>query len=318
MLHWPTGTGLLWSVEAGRCWRPMSIPLEECRQRHAHIQTKTSQLSAPLSSSQLPTVSAFKSSVTTIGNFALDQQCQIGARIAGHHKLLQWKAWVKLTDMSNEFAILKAVINQRKFDGTGVMLLIDWGDSADSPCWLVFEYLPCQDLSRRGLAEDGAIQPWLAAAFFIQLKHGLLFVQQVGYCHADIKPANLMVDFQTQQMKLCNFQSAVPCGAMDLNSEVEGQSHQSYTESYRAPELWRQFAEYTGSRNDLHTSRTDLRLLTPRAKVNDTCWVPYSMHHHSWVVWWQWKWSNGFTFIAIKRPRNDDAYCMGPNTYHWL
>ena len=140
---------------------------EECRQRHAHIQTKISQLSAPLSSSRLPTVSAFKSSVTTIGNFALDQQCQIGALIAGHHKLLQWKEWVKLTDLSNEFAILKAVINQRKFDGTGVMLLSDWGDSADSPCWLAFEYLPRS--LQACLAEDGAIQPWLGAAFSIQL-----------------------------------------------------------------------------------------------------------------------------------------------------
>ena len=110
---------------------------EECRQRHAHIQTKISQLSAPLSSSQLPTVSAFRSSVTTMGNFALNQRCQNGALIAGHHKLLQWKAWVKFIDMSNEFAILKAVINRRKFDGTGVR-----GDSADSPCWLAFEYLP--------------------------------------------------------------------------------------------------------------------------------------------------------------------------------
>ena len=183
------------------------------------------------------------------------------------------------------------------------MLLIDWGDSADSPCWLVFEYLP-RSLQACS-AEDGAIQPWLAAAFFIQLKHGLLFVQQVGYCHADIKPANLMVDFQTQQMKLCNFQSAVPCGAMDLNSEVEGQSRQSYTESYRAPELWRQFTEYTGSRNDLHTSRTDLRLLMhsmangphPGLKSMVRVGSHTSMHHHSWVVWWQWKWSMIFLEI---------------------
>ena len=119
----------------------------------------------------------------------------------------------------------------------------------------------CQDLSRRVWQKMGPSNNGLPQLSPSSFKHGLLFVQQVGYCHADIKPANLMVDFQTQQMKLCNFQSAVPCGAMDLNSEVEGQSRPSYTESYRAPELWRQFTEYTGSRNDLHTSRTDLRLL---------------------------------------------------------
>ena len=137
---------------------------EECKKRHQHIQTKISQLSAPLSSlsSQVPTVSAFKSSVTTIGNFALDQQCQIGALIAGHHKVLEWKAWVKLTDMSNEFAILKAVCSQRNFGGIGVMLLCDFGDSADNPCWLSFEYVPRS--LQACLAED---HPTMACRSFI-------------------------------------------------------------------------------------------------------------------------------------------------------
>ena len=129
------------------------------------------------------------------------------------------------SDLSNEFSILRDICSQRGFDGTGVMQLIEWGDSTYSPCWLAFEYLP--RTLQACLAEDGAIQPCVVAAFFIQLKHGLLFVQRAGYCHADIKPANLMVDFQTQQMKLCNFNSAVPCDTKD--SDSQGEKYQSYT-----------------------------------------------------------------------------------------
>ena len=54
-------------------------------------------------------------------------------------------------------------------------------------------------------------------------------------------PANLLVDLQKQQMKLCNFHSAVPCDAKDSDDE-----DQSYTAQYRAPELWPQCTEYTG------------------------------------------------------------------------
>ena len=225
--------------------------LAEKMGRETHIQSKMNELSTPLlsssSSSPLPKAKDYprsftKSSVAMIGNFVLEQQCQIGVLRAGHHKVLQWKAWVKLIDMSNEFKILSEIGRQRDYDGTGVMQLIEWGDSAASPCWLAFEYLP--RTLQECLAEDGAIQPCVVAAFFIQLKHGLLLVHRAGNCPADIKPANLMVDFHSQQMKLCNFCSAVPCDTKD--SDSEGENYQSYTEQYRAPELWPQCAEYTG------------------------------------------------------------------------
>ena len=220
---------------------------EESIRRHTHIDTKINVLSTPLSPSRLPQVTESTSSVTMIGGFVLEQKCQIGILLAGRHKMFQWKACVKLMDdMSKELAVLRSISRELDvFDWTGVLQLIGWGDSNDIPSWLAFEYFP--RTLQECLAEDGPIQPRLVAAFFIQLKHGLWFVQKAGYCHSHINPANLMVDFQSQQMKLCNFESSVPCDKNNPDSEGETELSLCYNARYRAPELWPQCtAEYTG------------------------------------------------------------------------
>ena len=146
-----------------RSWKVLSpevkdkyreMALEESKMRQKHIETKINELSMPLSS--LSEVSENEAcSVATPGNFVLEYQPQIGELLAARHKVLQWKALVKLNNnKSNELQILRDICSQPKFRGTGVMQPIEWDDSSCSPRWLAFEYVP--RTLQACLAVDGA------------------------------------------------------------------------------------------------------------------------------------------------------------------
>lgn len=75
--------------------------------------------------------------------------------------------------------------------------------------------------------------------YLYQLSRALSHIHNLGICHRDIKPQNLLVDPTTQQLKLCDFGSA--------KALVPGEPNVSYICSryYRAPELIFGSTDYT-------------------------------------------------------------------------
>jgi serine/threonine protein kinase len=75
--------------------------------------------------------------------------------------------------------------------------------------------------------------------YLYQLSRALAHIHFLGICHRDIKPQNLLVHPQTQQLKLCDFGSA--------KALVRGEPNVSYICSryYRAPELIFGSTDYT-------------------------------------------------------------------------
>ena len=75
--------------------------------------------------------------------------------------------------------------------------------------------------------------------YLYQLSRALAHIHTLGICHRDIKPQNLLVHPQTQQLKLCDFGSA--------KTLVKGEPNVSYICSryYRAPELIFGSTDYT-------------------------------------------------------------------------
>lgn len=72
-----------------------------------------------------------------------------------------------------------------------------------------------------------------------QMLRSLAYIHAIGICHRDIKPQNVLVDSNTQVLKMCDFGSA--------KKLVKGEPNVSYICSryYRAPELIFGATEYT-------------------------------------------------------------------------
>ena len=72
-----------------------------------------------------------------------------------------------------------------------------------------------------------------------QVARALAYIHQLGICHRDIKPQNLLLDPQTHAVKLCDFGSA--------KMLVKGEANIAYICSryYRAPELIFGATDYT-------------------------------------------------------------------------
>jgi len=75
--------------------------------------------------------------------------------------------------------------------------------------------------------------------YIYQLMRALGYVHSLGICHRDIKPQNLLIDPDTQLLKLCDFGSA--------KMLVKGEPNVAYICSryYRAPELIFGASDYT-------------------------------------------------------------------------
>lgn len=75
--------------------------------------------------------------------------------------------------------------------------------------------------------------------YMYQVARSLAYIHQVGICHRDIKPQNLLLDPNTHVVKLCDFGSA--------KMLVKGESNIAYICSryYRAPELIFGATDYT-------------------------------------------------------------------------
>lgn len=98
---------------------------------------------------------------------------------------------------------------------------------------LVLEYVPetVYSISRHHQKSKIALPLLYVKLYLYQLSRALSHIHALGICHRDIKPQNLLVNPENQQLKLCDFGSA--------KALVRGEPNVSYICSryYRAPEL---------------------------------------------------------------------------------
>mmetsp|Transcript_29786 Transcript_29786/g.54730 ORF Transcript_29786/g.54730 Transcript_29786/m.54730 type:complete len:524 (+) Transcript_29786:367-1938(+) len=98
---------------------------------------------------------------------------------------------------------------------------------------LVLEYVPetVYSISRHHQKSKMALPLLYVKLYLYQLSRALSHIHHLGICHRDIKPQNLLVNPENQQLKLCDFGSA--------KALVRGEPNVSYICSryYRAPEL---------------------------------------------------------------------------------
>lgn len=98
---------------------------------------------------------------------------------------------------------------------------------------LVLEYVPetVYSISRHHQKSKLPLPLLYVKLYLYQLSRALSHIHSLGICHRDIKPQNLLVNPENQQLKLCDFGSA--------KALVRGEPNVSYICSryYRAPEL---------------------------------------------------------------------------------
>lgn len=98
---------------------------------------------------------------------------------------------------------------------------------------LVLEYVPetVYSISRQHQKSKIALPLLYVKLYLYQLSRALSHIHALGICHRDIKPQNLLINPENQQLKLCDFGSA--------KALVKGEPNVSYICSryYRAPEL---------------------------------------------------------------------------------
>jgi len=106
---------------------------------------------------------------------------------------------------------------------------------------LVLEYVPetVYSISRQHSKAKIALPLLYVKLYLYQLSRALSHIHALGICHRDIKPQNLLVNPETQQLKLCDFGSA--------KALVKGEPNVAYICSryYRAPELIFGSTDYT-------------------------------------------------------------------------
>ena len=106
---------------------------------------------------------------------------------------------------------------------------------------LVLEYVPetVYSISRQHQKSKISLPLLYVKLYLYQLSRALSHIHALGICHRDIKPQNLLVNPENQQLKLCDFGSA--------KALVKGEPNVAYICSryYRAPELIFGSTDYT-------------------------------------------------------------------------
>uniref|UniRef100_A0A0M3I7J7 Protein kinase domain-containing protein n=1 Tax=Ascaris lumbricoides TaxID=6252 RepID=A0A0M3I7J7_ASCLU len=108
---------------------------------------------------------------------------------------------------------------------------------------LILEYMPVtvHRVARQYSKLQKAMPLLYVKLYTFQLFRALAYVHNIGICHRDVKPQNMLVDPETAVLKLCDFGSA--------KQLIIGEKNTSYICSryYRAPELIFGATNYTNS-----------------------------------------------------------------------
>ncbi|CAD8114881.1 unnamed protein product [Paramecium sonneborni] len=106
---------------------------------------------------------------------------------------------------------------------------------------LVMEYVPetLSKLIRQIRKQKQTIPSIQLKLYSYQMLRALLYLQAIGICHRDIKPQNILINLETNVLKICDFGSA--------KRLVVGEPNIAYICSryYRAPELIFGATDYT-------------------------------------------------------------------------
>eukprot|EP00954_Amorphochlora_amoebiformis_P002903 228501-Amorphochlora_amoeboformis.AAC.2 len=106
---------------------------------------------------------------------------------------------------------------------------------------LVMEFIPytVHYVLKKYMNESKSVPPMCTKVYVYQIFRALAYVHNLGVCHRDIKPHNLLVDTRSHLCKICDFGSA--------KILQKGQRNVAYICSryYRAPELVLDAVEYT-------------------------------------------------------------------------
>src|SRR5215204_7782827 len=73
-----------------------------------------------------------------------------------------------------------------------IIIVYDWGRSADGTYCMAMEYAPGGTLKDR-ILEDGPLPPRKAAKVASQIAEGLGFAHEPGMIHRDVKPQNVLL-----------------------------------------------------------------------------------------------------------------------------
>lgn len=108
---------------------------------------------------------------------------------------------------------------------------------------VVMEYIKetLSKVIRMGYKSQKAFPIYLVKSYAYQMLKAINYIHTLGICHRDIKPQNILLDPDKQEIKLCDFGSA--------KKLISGEVNVAYICSryYRAPELIFGAAEYSFS-----------------------------------------------------------------------
>jgi len=88
----------------------------------------------------------------------------------------------------------------------GVIKLLDYYEKSDSFIMVMERPEPVKDLFDY-ITEKGPLSENIARQFFIQIVHTVMAIEKAGVVHRDIKDENILVNLDTNQLKIIDFGS---------------------------------------------------------------------------------------------------------------
>lgn len=131
-------------------------------------------------------------------------------------------------------------------------------------------------ISRQHQKSKMALPLLYVKLYLYQLSRALSHIHALGICHRDIKPQNLLVNPENQQLKLCDFGSA--------KALVRGEPNVSYICSryYRAPELIFGSTDYSTAIDIWSQGERTMRLIGRLQCVFVSMFVCVRHNLHAW------------------------------------
>mmetsp|Transcript_3434 Transcript_3434/g.7272 ORF Transcript_3434/g.7272 Transcript_3434/m.7272 type:complete len:533 (-) Transcript_3434:450-2048(-) len=206
-------------------------PRDTTNNNNAHMSSTTSSVNSPTITSE-QTISYSAERIIGNGSFGVVFQAAVveTGEIVAIKKVLQDKRF-----KNRELQIMRQLVKDPHSNIVGLKhCFYSQGEKQDELYLnLVLEYVPetVYSISRHHQKSKIPLPLLYVKLYLYQLSRALAHIHSLGICHRDIKPQNLLVNPENQQLKLCDFGSA--------KALVKGEPNVSYICSryYRAPEL---------------------------------------------------------------------------------